>query len=757
MNGNTFFNNQSSNQFNNQPANNGGTTPERHVKKKFFSSAFMDNKDIMNNVGGTNSTSNNSVVAWGIGNSSAPVGQPVGFSAGPQTRGIAAVTQPNVVAGVDTPGLSIASSTQPPERKRKTFFNKFGLNKGNQGEEETSPSLEPAPQIEQSVTSQVNDNSSLGFGVIGNQNANTMQQVPNNIESLETNNQVITENMPSNNLPMVSQPVVGNQTMSPEAIEMLQNVNGTVIFEEPEVLDEYDLPDAQEKIEELDFPEEVSTVSSGPEEIEELDFEPNEVSPITVPHIDQNAPIEGPLKPVINPPVNQNQPSVGVFKPQGAEGNNMNLGYNTEAVNPALAIGAVGTVAGSVPPPAGVLLPQATMENSAIFQASQQNSNQPVAPVQTRVDNTPVEQWMTNQPLSPTNVENSTAGQSNVISANKREEMAKKNNSGDTTPVPEEVTKKAGDTNIRTELLVKEYIGEDYQSLTMSPFNFGAFVFGAIYYGYRKVYFWCLVNLGIVMGLLYFVPFKYNFLAVLGFHLFMALSFNRVYITHVKMLAKMQKKTNSFKKNPRTQDELESVMRRSGKVSVINAILVLCIFLSGIYFISMYVLKDNEFSKMVVKSIGVSKKVYKRAKFEGTIIYDKEQNVNELIDIKIPEVFEGSGDKFIDYIYTTMSEGKNNQCSIRVGVIEDSVDGNSYVVEMASYYEEEDKVKSAETKGISWTNYYTENNDSIIYYKGTTINEKALVLEYKIGKDSSENVCDTFFLDIMESIELKEE
>ena len=488
----------------------------------------------------------------------------------------------------------------------------------------------------------------------------------------------------------------------------------------------------------------------------EIDFEQNEVSPITVPNIDQNAPIEEPLKPVINPPVNQNQPSVGVFKPQGAEGNNMNLGYNTEAVNPALAIG-VGTVAGAVPPPAGGPLPQITMENSAIFQASQQNSNQPAAPVQTRVDNTPVEQWMINQPLSATNVENSTAGQSNVISANKREEMAKKNNSVDTTPVPEEVTKKAGDTNIRTELLVKEYIGEDYQSLTMSPFNFGAFIFGAIYYGYRKVYFWCLINLGIVMVLLYFVPFKYNFLAVLGFHVFMALSFNRVYIIHVKMLAKMQKKTNSFKKNPRTQDELESVMRRSGKVSVINAILVLCIFLSGIYFVSMYVLKDNEFSKMVVKSIGGSKKIYKRAKFEGNIIYDKEQDVNELINIRIPEVFEGSGDKFIDYIYTTMSEGKNNQCSIRVGVIEDSVDGNSYVVEMASYYEEEDKVKSAETKGISWTNYYTENNDSIIYYKGTTINEKALVLEYKIGKDSSENVCDTFFLDIMESIELKEE
>ena len=138
--------------------------------------------------------------------------------------------------------------------------------------------------------------------------------------------------------------------------------------------------------------------------------------------------------------------------------------------------------------------------------------------VRTVVDNSPVEPWMVNQPLSANNIDNSTAGQNNVISANKREELERQKIEGvlDTSPVPEDVTKKTVATDVRPELLVKEYVGNEYQALVMSPSNFGAFVFGAAYYAYRKMYVLGIINIAIVLGLLFFVPLKYNVLAVVG-------------------------------------------------------------------------------------------------------------------------------------------------------------------------------------------------------------------------------------------------
>jgi len=76
---------------------------------------------------------------------------------------------------------------------------------------------------------------------------------------------------------------------------------------------------------------------------------------------------------------------------------------------------------------------------------------------------------------------------------------------------------------------------------------------------------------------------------------------------------------------------------------------------------------------------------------------------------------------------------------------------------VAAYYEEEDKVKEQETKGIKWNNYYTEDEFHIIYYKAVTIDDNVLLLEYKIGKDAAEMICDSHYVSIMESIALKGE
>lgn len=752
MNGKSFFNNQFINQTNNQAVNNGNTTPEVHTKKKFFSSAFMENNDLINDVGGTNSSSNNSVVAWSIGNSSNNVLQ--------NTTPL----QANVVTNQQ-------ETTQPPQRNRFIQIpNDSGTQLSNSSESSavTTPSVAPSSIVSTQATGVL----PVTTGVNGASNNELNNLTSNNMSSLNINNTGVVPVMETTptTVPIV-QPNLGQnsvQQVSNEAIEMLQNVNGTVVVEEPEVLEDFDVPEKFEEIEELDLPEEPEKL----EEIEELDLDEPVTTPSSTEVLQDGVSTinTAPPAPVINPPINQNQPSVGVFKPQMNDGNNYDFGYKTEALDnsilsPVKSTGAAGNAVNSGVSALGSLGQQAmstsnpnvTFQNSAIYQSSQQTAQQQLAPVQTVVDNSPVQEWMTNQPLSASNVEGSTIEKNTVVPANVREEKKKKKEKGSTQPVPEELTKKSVDTNIRPELLVKEYIGEDYQSITMSPFNFGAFLFGAAYFAYRKLFFWATVNLCTVLGLLYFVPMKYNFLAVLGFHVLMALAVNRIYVIHVKIIARLAKRSNQVKKNPKNQEEMEEIMRLRGRVSIINAILAVCIFIASIFFLSMYVLKDNAFSKLVTKSIGGNKISLKKEKFDGTINFDESIDVKELIDIIIPEEFEGNEEKYLDYVYTTSGIGSYNQCSLRIGVVKGYSDAHSYILEVAAYYEEEDKVKEQETKGIKWNNYYTEDEFHIVYYKAVTIDDNVLLLEYKIGKDSAEMICDSYYVSIMESIALKGE
>jgi len=451
----------------------------------------------------------------------------------------------------------------------------------------------------------------------------------------------------------------------------------------------------------------------------------------------------------------------GVIKPHGID-NNMdpNFGYNTQVVQPGVMNGAnqfAGGVAG-----ASMMNQGPSIESSAIFQAANQAPNASnVIPANQVVDNTPVQQWMTNQPLSSANIENTTVEENKVMSANQREELERRKNEP-VVPVPTEVTKPASTVNVRPELLVKEYIGEDYTSLTMSPLNFGALIFGAAYFAYRKLYIWAIINLLISAGLLFFVPTNYNYLAVLGFHLLMALAVNRIYILHVKIYANSVARRNAKKKVPKTQEELENTMRFRGRVSFINALLTVCIYVAGIISIAIFVLPNNDVSKLISKAFGGGNPfMVKEFKYTGTIIYDENYNVTNLIELFVPDdmtfVEEKDNGNIIHYTYNTSSEGEYNTCSIKVGTIKDYDNGNSYVVKIAAYNGEEELVKKATTNGIDWTNYYTKTDNYEIYYKGATIKNKALLLEYRIGKDTPEELCGRYYVDIMESIKLKEE
>ena len=579
--------------------------------------------------------------------------------------------------------------------------------------------------------------------------------------SVVTNTAFATDNTPlanpsfndeNNFVPSPNVPEESNIAVTPSIVEenIKENIETLDDDNDIEELDVLDDEPKQEEIEELDVLDEEKVVEGIEAPHPEISYDQTP-QPTAMP--------DGYI-PSYNRQYTNQGPQVGVIKPHGYDQNvDPNFGYNTQVVQPGMqnAIPAAG-IAG-----AAMMAQQApSIESSAIFQAAnQQPTASNVTPANQVVDNTPVQQWMTNQPLSSANIESTTIEENKVMSANQREELERRKNEP-VVPVPTEVTKPSPTVNVRPELLVKEYIGDDYTSLTMAPLNFGALFLGAAYFAYRKLYIWSLINMVIVGCLLFFVPTNYNYLAVLGFHLLMALAVNRIYIFNTKLMAKGVARRNAKKKKPKTQEELEENMRIRGRVSFVNALLAVCLFVAGVISISMFVLPNNDVSKLINKAFGGGNPFkVKEFKYTGTIVYDEQYDVTNLLDIWIPDAMidtEGlKSEPIVYYKYIGPDPGEYNICSIKIGTIKDFDNGNSYVVKVAAYNGEDDKIKKGTTNGIEWTNYYTKDDNYEIYYKGATIKDKALLLEYRIGKDAPQEQCSQYYLQIMESIKLKEE
>lgn len=516
--------------------------------------------------------------------------------------------------------------------------------------------------------------------------------------------------------PMQEQ-VIG--TLQPDltqaSVEVLDDTNATLSGSEPETLDDYNTNQNVESLENY-----------------EMQDTPQNNSSIQVPTIDQG----------INNMYQNNQ--MGAY--------NQQTYYNNSQMMP-------GVQNQGMAQGVGVGVP--TMENSAIYQSAQQSYAQPVQQTQIEtLDNGVVEPWMSNQPLSTETLEMPDVLEEPVIPANQREDMIRKQQEEAqrmAMPVLEEVVKPAQNVDIKADLLEKEYVGEDYPKIVMSPFNLGGFLFGAAYFAYRKMFlFTVLVLLG-ALAILFYVQIPYNYLCLLALHIFVGLIVNRIYVLKVKMIAKSTAKRNNKRKEPMSQERLATVLKNKGRVMPINAILVICLFAASIITISFYVLPKNNFSKLITKSIGGRPSKVKEAKYDGTIYFDEESNVFDYINFEVPAGFEKISKKIHSYKYVTDGTGMFNECSFRIGVIKDFTSGNSYVVKMAAYDEKGEEISTSNTKGIEWTNYYTEDATSTIYYKGTTVDDNAILFEYKMGNDSNKATCNSYFLEVMDSIELKKE
>jgi len=400
------------------------------------------------------------------------------------------------------------------------------------------------------------------------------------------------------------------------------------------------------------------------------------------------------------------------------------------------------------------------LENSPIFQAANEKpedpeklaeiQNQHEQFVESQMNN---ESWMQNQPLSSSNIENSKAVYNNVESADKREKKNKKKEEIVVEPVPEELLKKE-ELPIRKDLLVNAYIGDDYQKYTMSPFNFGALIFGAFHFGYLK-----MLILGFILVIGYFiiifrVPFEYVIVALIAYHLVLALIVNRIFILSAKIKVALILKTNRKKK----QEQLENKCRHAGRPSIIFFLLLIVLFVLIFNNLCTNKYKDTKVASLYQKVLN-NKSTSIITKNTSPIIYDNSFNVEEYLEIKINDNFSRIGDSGFRYSYKI---NDNTTCSFNISGITTNNNAKDFLDNTKNYNEALPNVKEVSSlleeniNNILWYKLNITYNNMYVYYASTNINDEVVLLEYDIDGEES-NDCLNYYNELLSNITLKEE
>lgn len=733
---NDQFNNYNS-QFNNQPPVSNGGSPAQKPKRKFFTSSLVDDVNV-DTVGGT--TSGN-VVSWSAG--------------GPSSNSISnnqnTFFEQGNMTGASGPGLGA--------------FDQFGNNQMNQSMTATmempmlnqgpvNPWPQPVPEMSQQPMMQ----QAMLQQPMMNQQPMMQQAMPSMTQEIspapvipqqvQTNAAGMALAQPVQQTEQVQQPMPQPKIETSEAIEMLNEVNGDVyIDDEPEVLEFDDnTPKAQ-----------VDNSSSGLAEKyqEQQKFQEDQLSQGNF------ASLMGNSGGSTFAPGMTKKESVAAPTPQQGVQQPVPQQPVQQPILNSMPKPDLGIV------PVAPVIPEANLAATPIFAAAtevlDENPIQGQPAINPQLQNQHVESWMGSQPLSGNNFKedknvdtNSYSGVAEKEKPAEKKKLSKKLRNKKTEPVPEEVTKKDGG-KIRVDNMASAIVGSKYTSFVMSPFNFAALFFGPTYMAYRRMPLAAIIVYLIQMGVVFFAPtfapdeyFSFaQFGAIIGFALLFALSVNRMIIANAKFKAKSIVKKYG---EDGPKDEAIIMAQRMGRPSIVMALLfmILSTVISGLLLTT--VLKDSRLANLY----NIFMNAYQNGgsvEFKGYINHS-DYDVSKVVSLDVPDGFTNV--EKMKYTYITEGSGMYNDCTFEIYAVDKFISGDTFIKKLAEFNKASDKVTNKEINGIEWTNYYTDDGMYKIFYRGFTYKNHAIVFEYKSGKQASEGVCDSLYVNVMDSIRIKE-
>lgn len=301
--------------------------------------------------------------------------------------------------------------------------------------------------------------------------------------------------------------------------------------------------------------------------------------------------------------------------------------------------------------------------------------------------------------------------------------------------------------------MVQLYVGDKYPKFKMSPFSFGAFFFGSFYFMYRKMYFLGVLIFIISILIQLLLSFRIVFIANIVFSIVLALSVNSLYL---KIAQKRVKKIikNNLKKN-KNQVALNTICHKKGGTNFILALLlwILCSIAFVIIFMVFFTSSAlfSFFNQLVDGYMDAT-----NGEYNGVIVYDSYDITNSL-EVVVPSSFVKQEEETFSYVFTTDDTGVFNQCNLSIKALKGFSTGEDFINKFALKEGIEENIQKDMSNDIEWFTLKTSSSLGDVYYRATTVDGKALLLEYTKGSSVTSDICDTYFTEIVLSITEKEE
>lgn len=250
--------------------------------------------------------------------------------------------------------------------------------------------------------------------------------------------------------------------------------------------------------------------------------------------------------------------------------------------------------------------------------------------------------------------------------------------------------------------LIKAYIGPNADKLTNNSFSWCSFLFGGLYFFYRKMYLLGGIALLISFLLTYYAK-SYSVLSLI-FLVLIGIYFKKYYLNEVSKKVERIKKENATKNT----NDLIQICNKEGGTSL--GMLILAIIVYGI----IAGFTANEYS-----------------------ISNGSSGIINGLHYKIPTDFEESEYNTTSNIYYTYRD-ENNYCDFYIAVINSDYSTSSYyylrsLVSSNSYDTSLIKEKTINNK--TWETFETNTNDNQKYYFVADNDNKLFDVEYSILYD----------------------
>ena len=305
--------------------------------------------------------------------------------------------------------------------------------------------------------------------------------------------------------------------------------------------------------------------------------------------------------------------------------------------------------------------------------------------------------------------------------------------------------------NLNTNELVMAYIGPKYKEISMSPFSFCAFLFGPLYFFFRKMYL-----IGLILSAINFVISLFILKSLwiyLGAFAIMSILSGLIANTLMLNNAKNQVVKIAALNPTATQYDLVKICNSKGGTSLPLALVIMI----GI----------NLFTSVLFNVFGVNQALTTQMMnlIGGTKILNTDTTavLEDVIEYEYPSTFVAYEEDPNYYIYYEQEKDKETNeiinkpaCLVGIALVANHETSKDLIKYMADVDKRYNRVSSYEDfNGDVWDVYDYTANGSHTTYRARKINGHIVLITYSAITSSTPGVCDAYLDQIMDSIKEK--